>query len=70
MKNASLGDQKLEGTKLNMKRFNTKKGRRILKNICKIDVKLLPDIFEKNTKVSKIEFDINSLYCVSLPGCT
>ena len=31
---------------------------------------LLPDVFEKFTKVSIIEFGFNPLYCVSLPGYT
>ena len=31
---------------------------------------LLACVFEKFIKVSVIEYDINPLYCISLPGCT
>ena len=31
---------------------------------------LLSDVFEKFIKVSIEEFDLNPLYCVSLPGST
>ena len=36
----------------------------------KIDVLLLTCVFEKFIKVSINEFEINPLYCVSLPGYT
>ena len=30
----------------------------------------MAEVFEKLIKVSNKEFDVNPLYCVSLPGCT
>ena len=36
----------------------------------KSDVVLLADVFQKNTKGSDEEFEINLLHCVSLPGYT
>ena len=51
------------------KRFNIKNGE-LTQIYLKSDVLLLACVFEKYIKVSVNEFDINPLYCVSLPGYT
>ena len=50
--------------------FNIKNGKELAKLYLKSDVNLLVDVFEKFVKVSTEEYDINLLYCVSLPGYT
>ena len=49
------------------KKFNIKSGEELTEIYLKSDVILLACVFEK---VSVKEVDINSLYCVSLPGYT
>ena len=53
-----------------IKRFNLKKGEELTEIYLKSDVLLLTCVFEKFIKVSFNEFEINPLYCVSLPGYT
>ena len=48
--------------------FKVKNGEKLLQLYCKGDVISLAEVFEKFRKVSVEEFDINPLYCVSLPG--
>ena len=50
--------------------FHIKNGKELTEYYLKSDVILLADVFEKFIKVSVNEFDINPLYCVSLPGYT
>ena len=50
--------------------FDFKDGEELTQIFLKSDVFLLTCVFEKILKVSINEFDINSLYCVSPPGCT
>ena len=54
----------------NIRRFNIKKGEELTEIYLKSDVLLLACVFEKFIKMSVNEFDINPLYCVSLPGYT
>ena len=53
-----------------IKLFNIKNARELTELYNKADIILLADIFEKFLKVSKIEFGINPLYHISLPGTT
>ena len=53
-----------------IKGFNIKNGEELTEIYLKSDVLLLACVFEKFIKVSVNEFDINPLYCVSLPGYT
>ena len=53
-----------------IRRFNIKNGEELTQIYLKSDVLLLACVFEKFIKVSVNEFDINPLYCVSLPGYT
>ena len=50
--------------------FKIENGEQLTQLYLKSDVLLLACVFENFTKVSTNEFDINSLYCVSLPGYT
>ena len=50
--------------------MNIKTGKEFTDLYLKSDVILLADVFEKFIKVSLKEFEINPLYCVSLPGYT
>ena len=53
-----------------IRKFNFKSGEELTEIYLKSDVLLLACVFEKLIKVSINEFDINPLYCVSLPGYT
>ena len=70
LKNKCLGDEEIERTKEIIKKFNIKNGEELTEIYLKSDVLLLACVFEKFIKVSVGEFDINPLYCVSLPGYT
>ena len=50
--------------------FDIKNGEEVTKLYCKSDVILIADVIEKFVKVSFEEYEINPLYCVSLPGYT
>ena len=62
--------EKIERTTDIIKRFDIKNGEELTEIYLKSDVLLLACVFEKFIKVSVSEFDINPLYCVSLPGYT
>ena len=70
LKNKCLDDEEIERTMDNIKKFNIKNGEELTEIYFKSDVLLLACVFEKFIKVSVNEFDINPLYCVSLPGYT
>ena len=70
IKNDYPSDKKIERTREIIKRFNNKNGEKLTETNLKSDVLLLTCVFEKFIKVSVNEFDINPLYCVSLPGFT
>ena len=70
LKNKCPDDEEIERTMNIIKRFNIKNGEELTELYLKGDVLLLACVFEKFIKVSVNEFDINPLYCVSLPGYT
>ena len=70
LKNKYPDDEEIERTKELIKKFNNKNGEELTERYLKSDVLLLACVFEKFIKVSFNEFEINPLYCVSLPGYT
>ena len=70
LKNKCPDDEEVERTKDIIKRFKIKNGEELTEIYLKSDVLLLACVFEKFIKVSTEQFDINPLYCVSLPGYT
>ena len=70
MKNGYPDDEEIQRTIDNIKKINIKNGEELTEIYLKSDVLLLACVFEKFLKVSVSEFDINPLYCVSLPGYT
>ena len=70
LKNKCPDDKEIDRTREIIKIFNIKNGKELTELYLKSDVILLADVFEKFIKVSVNEFDINPLYCVSLPGYT
>ena len=70
LKNKCPDDEEIERTKEIIKKFNIKNGEELTEIYLKSDVLLLTCVFEKFIKVSFNEFEINPLYCVSLPGYT
>ena len=70
LKNGYPDDEEKERTKETIKKFNIKNGGELTEVHLKSDVLLLVCVFEKFIEVSVNEFDINPLYCVSLPGYT
>ena len=70
LKNHYSDDEKIEKTKVIIKRFNIENGEKLTEIYSKIDVLLHTCVFENYVKVSVNEFGINPPYCVSLPGCT
>ena len=70
LKNEYPSDKEIEKTKEIINMFNIKNGEELTEIDLKSDVLLLTCVFEKFIKVSVNEFDINPLYCVSLPGYT
>ena len=70
LKNDYPDNDEIERTKEIIKLFDIKNGEKLTKLYCKSDVILLADVFEKFVKVSFEEYEINPLYCVSLPGYT
>ena len=70
LKNGYPDDEEIQRTLDIIKKFNIKNGEELTEVYLKSDVLLLACVFEKFIKVSVKEFDINPLYCVSLPGYT
>ena len=70
LKNKCPDNEEIEKTKEYIKKFKIKNGEELTEIYLKCDVLLLACVFEKFIKVSVNEFDINPLYCVSLPGYT
>ena len=70
LKNKCPDDEEIERTKEIIKKFNIKNGEELTEIYLKSDILLLACVFEKFIKVSAGEFDINPLYCISLPGYT
>ena len=70
VKNECPDDEEIHRTMDNVDKFNIKNGEELTEINLKSDVLLLTCVFEKFIKVSFNEFEINPLYCVSLPGCT
>ena len=68
LKNDYPEDEKIQRTMDIIKGFNIKNGEELTQSYLKSDVLLLACIFEKFIKVSVHDFDINPLYCISLPG--
>ena len=68
LKNKCPDDEEIERTKEIIKVFDIKNGEELRQIYLKSDVLSLTCVFEKFIKVSINEFDINPLYCVSLPG--
>ena len=70
LKNGYPDDEEIQRTKDIIEKFNIKNGEELTEIYLKSDVLLLACVFEKFIKVSINEFEINPLYCVSLPGYT
>ena len=70
LKNKCPDNEEIQRTMDIIERFNIKNGEELTEIYLKSDVLLLACVFEKFIKVSVKEFDINPLYCVSLPGYT
>ena len=63
-------DEEIERTMEITKLFIIKNGEELTEIYLKSDVLLLACVFEKFIKISFIEYGINPLYCVNLPGYT
>ena len=70
LKNGYPQDSEIQRTNEIIETFKIKTGKELTELYLKTDVVLLADVFEKFIKVSLNEFEINPLYCVSLPGYT
>ena len=70
LKNKCPDDEEIERTMNIIDKFNNKNGKELTELYLKSDVLLLTCVFDKFLKVSINEFEINPLYCVSLPGYT
>ena len=70
LKNKCPDDEEREGTEEIIKVIDIKNREELTQIFLKSDKLLLTCVFEKFIKVSIIEFDINPLCCVSLPGYT
>ena len=70
LKNKCPDDEEIERTMNIIDKFNIKNGKELTELYLKSDVLLLTCVFDKFLKVSINEFEINPLYCVSLPGYT
>ena len=69
LNNKIPSDSEIERAKDFINFFNIENGE-LTQPYSKSDVLLLACVYEKFIKVSFIEFDLNPLYCVSLPGYT
>ena len=63
-------DEEIQRTMDIIEKFNIKNGEELTEIYFKSDVLLLACVFEKFIKISVYQYDINPLYCVSLPGYT
>ena len=70
LKNKCPDDEEKQRTMDIIDKFKIKNGEELTEIYLKSDVFLLTSVFEKFIKVSFNEFEINPLYCVSLPGYT
>ena len=70
LRNKCPDNEEIERTKDIIQKFNIKNGEGLTEIYLKSDILLLACVFEKFIKVSFNEFEINPLYCVSLPGYT
>ena len=70
LKNKCPDDEEIQRTMDIIERFNIKNGEELTEIYLKSDVLLLACVFEKFIKISINQYDINPLYCVSLPGYT
>ena len=70
LKNKCPDDEEIQRTMDIIKKFNIKNGEELTQMYLKSDVLLLACVFEKFIKMAVKEYDINPLYCVSLPGYT
>ena len=70
LKNKCPDDEEKGRSKDIIKKLNIKNGEELTEIYLKSDVLLLACVFEKFIKISFNEFDINPLYCVSVPGYT
>ena len=70
LKNKCPDDEEKERTNKVIKIFDIKNGEELTEIYLKSDVLLLACVFGKFIEVSINEFDINPLFCVSLPGYT
>ena len=70
LKNKCSIDEEIERTKKIISLFANKKGEELIELNLKSDVTSRANVFAKFVKVSIEEFDINPLYCVSLPSYT
>ena len=70
LKNKCPDDQEIQRTMDIIERFNIKNGEGLTEIYLKSDVLLLACVFEKFIEISIDQYDINPLYCVSLPGYT
>ena len=68
LKSNCPSDEEIERIKVFIKLINIERGEQLIKLYCKSDVIQSGDFFENFIKLSVKEFDINLLYCVSLPG--
>ena len=69
-KNRIPDQEEIDKTNKIIRLFDIKNGRELTELYNKADVILLADIFEKIIRVSILEFGINPLYHISLPGTT
>ena len=70
MKIKGPSDNETERRKEIIEKFNIKEGEEFTRLYSKSDVLSLTCVFKKFIKVSINEFELNPLYCVSLPGYT
>ena len=68
LKNKCPDNEEIQRTMDIIERFNLKNGEELTEIYLKSDVPLLACVFEKFIEKSINEFDINPLYCVSLPS--
>ena len=70
LKNKYPDNEEIQHMKEIINVFNIKNGVELTELYLKSDVILLADVVEKFIKISLEEYEINPLYCVSLPGYT